>query len=198
MGKIDQNKKLKLEALLHSGFQLFTEKGVQNTTVSDIVNQAKLAKGTFYLYFKDKYDLKDRLVAHQAELLFLSAKEELDGTKYETFEEEVIALTDNIINRLAKNKPLLKFISKNLSWAVFSHIHIPEMNNMDVLNIFEQLITESGRTFRNPKLMIYMIVELVNATCHNLILQKSPVDLDTLKPDLYESIRHIIRQFEIT
>ena len=56
MGKIDQNKKLKLEALLHSGFQLFTEKGVQNTTVSDIVNQAKLAKGTFYLYFKDKYE----------------------------------------------------------------------------------------------------------------------------------------------
>ena len=54
MGKLDENKKIKQEALLSSAFKLFTEKGINNTSISDIVSSAKLAKGTFYLYFKDK------------------------------------------------------------------------------------------------------------------------------------------------
>ena len=55
MGKVDDNKKLKMNTLLQTAFDLFTGKGFAKTTVSDIVNQAGLAKGTFYLYFKDKY-----------------------------------------------------------------------------------------------------------------------------------------------
>ena len=46
MGKIDDNKKRKKDALLSSAFQLFTEKGFSKTTISDIVNHAGLAKGT--------------------------------------------------------------------------------------------------------------------------------------------------------
>ncbi len=61
MGKVDDNKKLKMNTLLQTAFDLFTGKGFAKTTVSDIVNQAGLAKGTFYLYFKDKYDLRDKL-----------------------------------------------------------------------------------------------------------------------------------------
>ena len=82
MGKIDENKQLKLGALLKSAYDLFLNQGIAKTSVHDITKNAGVAKGTFYLYFKDKYDLKDRLVAHQAELLFLSAKQELDETKY--------------------------------------------------------------------------------------------------------------------
>lgn len=59
MGKVDDNKKLKMNTLLQTAFDLFTGKGFAKTTVSDIVNQAGLAKGTFYLYFKDKYDLRE-------------------------------------------------------------------------------------------------------------------------------------------
>ena len=52
MSKIDQKKREKKEALLLSAFELFTEKGIQNTSISEIVKRAKMAKGTFYLYFK--------------------------------------------------------------------------------------------------------------------------------------------------
>ena len=81
MGKVDDNKKLKMNTLLQTAFDLFTGKGFAKTTVSDIVNQAGLAKGTFYLYFKDKYDLRDKLIAYKAcQLLMMhtsSLKEEL-------------------------------------------------------------------------------------------------------------------------
>ena len=43
MGKVDDNKKLKMNTLLQTAFDLFTGKGFAKTTVSDIVNQAGLA-----------------------------------------------------------------------------------------------------------------------------------------------------------
>ena len=54
MKKVELNKKKKQDALLNTAYHLFTEKGFQKTSISDIVNEAGVAKGTFYLYFKDK------------------------------------------------------------------------------------------------------------------------------------------------
>ena len=70
MGKVETNKKQKNTTLLQTSFELFTEKGFTKTTISDIVNRAGLAKGTFYLYFKDKYELRDRLVRDNTSQLF--------------------------------------------------------------------------------------------------------------------------------
>ena len=41
----------KEERLLNVGFKLFTEKGFKDTSIQDIVDNADVAKGTFYLYF---------------------------------------------------------------------------------------------------------------------------------------------------
>lgn len=54
MGKLEENKKRKKQLLLDSSFDLFMKKGWLETTISDIVKQANVAKGTFYLYYKDK------------------------------------------------------------------------------------------------------------------------------------------------
>ena len=188
MGKLDEKKKIKQEALLSSAFKLFTEKGINNTSISDIASSAKLAKGTFYLYFKDKYDIRDRLITKQGNRLFENANTALEKSGCKTLEDCVVFIADNIIDQLNGNQALLKFISKNLSWAVFSNIRIA---------IFEELIAKSGRRFEKKELMIFMIVELVNSTCHSVVIYKSPVTLEELKPGLYRTIRGIIKQFEI-
>ena len=119
MSKIEEKKKNKQEALLASAFKLFTEKGINNTSISEIVKNAKMAKGTFYLYFKDKYDIRDRLITHKADRLFEIAYEELEKSEYDTLEECILFIVDNIVNQLSKNQSLMKFISKNLSWSLF-------------------------------------------------------------------------------
>ena len=83
MGKLDINKKAKEDSLLATAYRLFTTKGVSKTSVSDIAESAGVAKGTFYLYFKNKYDLKNRLVAHQSSKLFKSALEALRAEERE-------------------------------------------------------------------------------------------------------------------
>ena len=51
MGKVDHNKQQKRESLLDSAFSLFIDNGFNKTSISDIVKNAGVAKGTFYLYF---------------------------------------------------------------------------------------------------------------------------------------------------
>ena len=46
MGKLDEKKKQKRDSLLAAAFALFTEKGINDTSISDIANEAKMAKGT--------------------------------------------------------------------------------------------------------------------------------------------------------
>lgn len=40
---------------------LVHQKGFTNTTISDITQQAGLSRGTFYVYFLDKYDLLEKV-----------------------------------------------------------------------------------------------------------------------------------------
>ena len=71
MGRVEENKKKKKEALFRTAYELFTTKGINSTAISDIVEKAGVAKGTFYLYFKDKYDIKNKLIAHKTKELLI-------------------------------------------------------------------------------------------------------------------------------
>lgn len=124
MGKIDQNKQIKRESLLETAYKLFTSKGIHKTSISDIVDNAGVAKGTFYLYFKDKYDIRNKLIAHKSGEVFRRADLALKETDITDLEERVIFLIDHIINQLVENKTLLEFITKNLSWGVFKNVLI--------------------------------------------------------------------------
>ena len=152
--RVEEKKKQKQEALLMSAFELFTSKGINNTSISDIAKQAKMAKGTFYLYFKDKYDIRDRLIANKASRLFERAEEAMRKEEFSTLEEKVVFLVNHVVDQLNENKALMRFISKNLSWAVFSHIRISNMGNIKCMDIFDEILGESNRKFRQKELWI--------------------------------------------
>ena len=67
----------KKQRLLDTAFSLFSDKGIKNTSIQEIVDSANVAKGTFYLYFKDKYELQNILIAKKSEKLFNDAFTEL-------------------------------------------------------------------------------------------------------------------------
>ena len=102
-GKADLNKQHKKESLLESAFQLFMKNGFHKTSISDIAENAGVAKGTFYLYFKDKYDLRNHLIAHKASVLFRSAYRALSSSGITDFEEQVIYVIDHILNRFQES-----------------------------------------------------------------------------------------------
>ena len=96
--------------LLDNAFKLFTRKGVKDTSVQEIVDSADVAKGTFYIYFKDKYEIRDVLIELKSKKLFNNALKWLRKTDITDLSEQVIFIVDYVINALVKNPLLLIFV----------------------------------------------------------------------------------------
>lgn len=195
MGKIAENKLHKKTSLLSTAFELFTTKGFAKTSISDIVERAGVAKGTFYLYFKDKYDLQEKLVAYKAEKLFHHAMEYSDFQSRSCFADKIIAVIDDILGQMAKDPLLVRFIDKNLSWGIFHKtIERPDVQEkINYIEVLQNAMQQEACIWVEPEIMLYTIITLVGSTCHGVILDHDPVDLNTYKPYLYDSIRSIIR-----
>lgn len=201
MGRLQEKKKQKMEALLDAAFDLFVTKGIHETSISDIVHKANMAKGTFYLYFKDKYQVRDTLIHRKADKLVRLAASELQDTQTRSVEEKLIFMADYILDYFENNKEMLRFISKNLSWGLFRSVLMEfpvEDGEGNLYQMFLNVLKDSGRTFRQPELMIYMVIELINGTCYNVILYGEPVSLSDLKPDLFQGIRRIVDIYDVT
>ena len=189
MGKVDENKKKKKEALFNTAYELFTTKGINATAISDIVEKAGVAKGTFYLYFKDKYDLRDKLVTYKTSQLFGNAHTALIEQNIQGFENQMFFVIDHIIDRLEKEPKLLQFISKNLSWGIFKNAFektVPE-NSRQFYDYYQDMLTQNHIFCENQELMLFTILELVGSTCYSCILYQQPVSMEEYLPYLHHT-----------
>ena len=201
MGKLEVNKRHKESSLLNTAFEFFTTKGFSKTSISDIVGHAGVAKGTFYLYFKDKYDIRNKLICHKSSQLFRTAVQELEASpEFDTmpFEDKMLFIIDNIVTQLAENQALLTFIAKNLSWGVFKSALTAPITEEDInfADVYQTMLEQAPYEFMEPEIMLFLIVELVSGACYSAILYQDPCDLVTLKPHLYETIRMMIRSHQ--
>ena len=173
MGKLEANKQQKLTSLLNTAFNLFTTQGVTKTSIAEISQKAGIAKGTFYLYFKDKYAIQDCLVAYEANRIF--------------------------VDELNSNQTLLTFISKNLSWGIFKEALTTKVASDDInfKDVYYEMINAEDISLEEPEIMLFLIVELVSSTCYSAILYKEPADIDTIKPYLFKTVRAIIKEHTI-
>lgn len=201
LSKSAANKKKKRDSLLNTAFDLFTSQGIANTSISNIVEQAGVAKGTFYLYFKDKYDLRDRLIRYKASEILGKAYTALEATALASLEDKVLFIAGNVISQLSENRLLLKFISKNLSWGVLKHeleqISPGFEDDVNFVEKIQEAVKASDVKYRNPEVMLYMIVELIGSASYNSILNDEPMPIDELRPFLMDAIRSIMRSQEI-
>ena len=194
MGKIDENKRKKKEALFNTAYELFTTKGITSTTISDIVEKAKVAKGTFYLYFTNKYDIKNKLVVHKTQELFDAAGAALEKEQIHGLEDQMIFLIDHLINSLKDDKALLNFISKNLVMgALRSTLLTGENSDREIYNHFLELVAADDYEYKDVDVMLFTIVELAGSAGYNSMMYEEPIPIDDYKPFLYRTVRLIIR-----
>ena len=192
MGKLDTNKKVKRDSLLDTAFRLFMSQGISKTSISDIVDQAGVAKGTFYLYFKDKYDIHNKLICHKSDQLLKNALSRLMTANISDFEDSIVFIADSILNQLSENPNLLKFISKNLSWgSLRSAVTQPEDDDDALTDIYDRLkIRAQG--YNEPEIMFFMITNVISSSCYSAVLYSEPADISVLKPHILGCVRDIM------
>jgi len=195
LNKIEDKKALKKDSLLSSAYSLFIRKGINDTRVSDITEAAGVAKGTFYLYFKDKWDIHEKVIIEKAHLLFDEAMIDTKNKNLDNFPDKLINVIDYIINSLKNNKDLIKLINKNLSLGLYGNNVIKSLSNEygDIRETFETELMKYNKKIKNPSVILFMIIELVSSTCYNAILNETPLPIDEFKPYLFEEIKKMIK-----
>ena len=192
----EKNKYLKIKKLLSSAFQLFIENGFDNTSIDEITKNSKVAKGTFYLYFKDKIDIRNKLIIEKSSEVFEMAYKHIQAQNYENREDKIIAFCDYIINYLSNDKALLSLIHKNISTSLYKEVL--EKNDSDniIVKVLNELQKEFEETFTSEEFLInlFIILEMLGAVLYSSIIHEEPVEIEIIKPYLYRNIRKIIRK----
>ena len=197
MGRIEIKKKTKEETIYQKSFQLFVKKGFEKTTISDIAKASGIAKGTFYLYFKDKYELRDRLIVRTSYGLLDGAWEKLQQESVEGFCNQVCRYVDIVLAYLEKNPNTLRFVEKNLSWGILKDAFIDDHSARGELFVrrMNELMKADGLKAEHPELLLFTIFELVNSTGYSCILGGVPMPLEDYRPYLHRCISQIIGVF---
>ena len=193
--KIQENKKLKMERLVEAAGQLFTESGLQNVSVEEIARQAGVAKGTFYLYFHDKEQLRDLIISREATRLFEQADAALRLTPQPTFEDAVVFMIDHVVNQLEARAALLKFIRRSLTLAVIHDYMsgLMQENDFQLYPRFLDLAADYGWRLETPYKTLFLVVELASGTCYSCLIDSKPWSMTEMKPVLYDAIRAILK-----
>lgn len=192
MSKIKKNKKEKEDSLYTAAYDLFTTKGIHNTAISDIVKKAGVAKGTFYLYFKDKYDVLDKIILNKSTEILSIAIKKTNSEEFLNFEGKLLYFIDYIIEYLKENKLLLKLIYKDLSWGIIKKAYKDYKEINEIFGMFEEGFKDSNLDKEDIEKTLFMIIELTGSVCYNCIVLNEPADIDKMKPILFNTIKKII------
>ena len=103
MGKEERRRREKenrRKTILKAAKKLFFKKGLENTTMDEIAEEAELSKGTLYIYFKSKEVLALYIINESADLLYDTLRKADDTNKrgIERITDITQALTDFFID----------------------------------------------------------------------------------------------------
>ena len=193
--KVGIKKRKKESQLFLAAYELFTTKGTQNTAIDDIVKKAGVAKGTFYLYFKDKYDIINRLILQKSSQVVNEALKETQKMDIEKFEEKVLFFIDYVINYFKENKLMLKLINKNFSWGLYRRAIMKKEEYIEVETVVKFFIdgmVDKGMEVKEAEFTLFMIFELVGGVCYSSIILEEPAGIDEIKPVLFKKVLAMI------
>ena len=115
--------------LAESAWKLFYEKGYQNTTIEDIVEDSGTSKGSFYHYFKGKDDLLGTL-----SMLF--------DAKYEKLKRVMDPAADAIEKLIFLNHELFTMIDNSISLDLLSRLFSSQLTTRG-----EKSLLDRNRTY---------------------------------------------------
>lgn len=109
-----ENEQKQRQQILNAAWQLFREKGYENTTMEDILKAAKCSKGRFYYYFHAKAELLDLLY-------------ELFDEKYDEFFKKLPARQPALEKLLDINRFMFRFMAEEIGVELLTNLYISQL-----------------------------------------------------------------------
>ena len=165
MATVEENKTEKRSKLMEAAHSLFTSgSALKPPTIDEVVKMAGVAKGTFYLYFKDKYDLMDQLflkkLAECVNSALFKTRQQLAGRQVEDA-ERVNAFLDNVFMYIDENKAFLPLIRDRVSSCYRLMLKGREAELKEAYDSLVKLFLRHGFTEYESEMNIYMLVSML-------------------------------------
>jgi len=132
MNKIKEDRRIRKTRsnLKISLAQLMCEKEFKDITVKDIADRADINRGTFYLHYKDTYDLLEKIENG----ILLEFQDMIDTYRPKMPITTLLPILEPIANYILENQEMCRSMFKNKS-------------NTNFLYKFRQLISQNGASF---------------------------------------------------
>lgn len=192
MDKITKKKNEKYTKILDTALGLFEKNGTHLVSIDEIVKGAGVAKGTFYLYFKDRYDLISTLIIEKASKYMSLLSDEYKPRDFGDVSTSVHHYIEYISDFLQKNKTLCILIEKNLNTCVNA---VAQTKEGPIKELYEKIFSElinCGVSETEARAKLYLYIELIVSSCCNAIIRETPYTIEELKPHLCQIIESSI------
>jgi AcrR family transcriptional regulator len=108
--------------------ELFIKKGYENTAVSEIVDKAKVAQGTFYYYFKTKEEILD-LITDKYISINVEGYEKIANEKGPSALEKIIKIFQFSSSFRKNRKNLIQYLHEDKN----AHLHLKFERKLPVM-----------------------------------------------------------------
>jgi len=152
----------KEEKIIQAAIEVFREKGIEKTKVSDIVKAAGIAQGTFYLYFPSRLSVMPAIAKVMVEKIIAAIKEGI--SLQEPFAKQLEKVVDIVFSLTEDYRDVFALIYAGITQTEhmkeWENIYAPYyewMNNFLYEAQQQGIIRPSLNTTRSSKLIIGLI-----------------------------------------
>lgn len=194
MATAAENKRAKRIKILDAANRLFLDRSVAETAIDDVVKLAGVAKGTFYLYFRDKTDLLDQIVMrHTAELFMRScaALREKLGEREMSVSDQLCFLADEITVFLRQNRKITAMLDKRFVALFTDTVYRQTEEFRADIEYLTGLLTAQGLTAERARKRLFVLTQTIGSVCCGAILDEQPYTIEEIMPSVHELIRRM-------
>lgn len=195
MPSVEENKLKKRNKILDAAYNLFAKNGINTTPIDEVVKCAGVAKGTFYLYFHDKYDLMDQIILYKSAAIIKSVIAQMKNINTDNKMEAIDQLTffvDAIIDYMIENKEMLSVISEKSSILYSLIIDNGDDNIKLDFDYLTDIIVKLGNPPENAKKLLLLVSTMIFTTASNAILSRSPFTIEEIRPEIRLAVKKML------
>ena len=195
MPSVEENKLKKRNKILDAAYNLFAKNGINTTPIDEVVKCAGVAKGTFYLYFHDKYDLMDQIILYKSAAIIKSVIAQMKNINTDNKMEAIDQLTffvDAIIDYMIENKEMLSVISEKSSILYSLIIDNGDDNIKLDFDYLTDIIVKLGNPPENAKKLLLLVSTMIFTTASNAILSRSPFTIEEIRPEINLAVKKML------
>lgn len=192
---MNPSKEERREEFLEVALKLFGEKGYYQTQISDIIQAAGVARGTFYLYFKNKREIFDDVIT----LIFKKVEDQVETLPRDAFDQIPEKLMQNIdrLSSLLLNEPWIIKILFSFSMGLDKAL------DERLKKFYSQILDLIGRALKqgqemgfvrqtNIELLSVALLGSLKELFYQHVLGTQIVSRQRLKKDLFSLVVHAI------